>query len=104
MVNYEPRDPTVEDHQDDSYGGCVICHWYRPHTDEEFIKVPYPCAVARERDRASTYTPTVFRSAEKDVIDALIELDKYATWSALGRPEYAALREALDRLYKVRGK
>jgi hypothetical protein len=46
-VSLHPRDPTVEDHEDDSYGACVICREYRPHTDEEFNLVRFPCAVVR---------------------------------------------------------
>jgi len=35
-------------HEDDSYGSCVICRSYVPHTDEEIVLVPWPCAAARE--------------------------------------------------------
>ena len=90
-MSYEPRDATIEDHQDDSYGACVICRWYRPHTDDEWTLVPYPCAVALLRDGIA--------DAESEVIAALEELDKVATWSALNRPEYPRLRAALDSFY-----
>lgn len=34
-------------HQDDSYGNCVICKEYVPHTDDESFAVAFPCAVVR---------------------------------------------------------
>lgn len=38
-------------------------------------------------------------SAERDeVVEAVLELDRYATWSALNRPEYPRLRAAIDAL------
>ena len=33
-------------HEDDSYGACVVCREYIPHTDDETRLVPFPCAVA----------------------------------------------------------
>ena len=38
------------EHVDDSYGGCVICRLYIPHTDDETRMVSYPCAVVREAE------------------------------------------------------
>lgn len=34
-------------HADDSYGGCVICREYVPHTDDEYIQVRFPCPAYR---------------------------------------------------------
>lgn len=39
-------------HEDDSYGDCVRCYEYVPHTDAEFRKVAWPCAVYREKHLA----------------------------------------------------
>lgn len=36
----------------------------------------------------------------QELIDAVLELDKVATWSALNRPEYPRLRAAIDA-YRV---
>ena len=41
-------------HEDDSYGACVICYEYQPHTDMEYNKVAWPCAVVRARESAET--------------------------------------------------
>ncbi len=41
-------------HADDGYGQCTICREYVPHTDDEVMSVPFPCAVVRldaERER-----------------------------------------------------
>ena len=34
-------------HEDDSYGSCVLCRQYVPHTDEDYTLVPWPCPTAR---------------------------------------------------------
>jgi hypothetical protein len=33
-------------HEDDSYGSCVVCMSYVPHSDMAYERVPFPCAVA----------------------------------------------------------
>jgi hypothetical protein len=41
-------------HEDDSYGGCVICCTYIPHTDGEYEGVSFPCPtvlLARAEER-----------------------------------------------------
>ena len=53
MTACDPRIPHEHDvsdpaeHLDDSYGGCVICRYYIPHTDDEYVSVPYPCPTVR---------------------------------------------------------
>jgi hypothetical protein len=39
--------PKLSDHEDDSYGACVICREYVPHTDDEFLGVRFPCPTVR---------------------------------------------------------
>lgn len=39
-------DPAL--HEDDSYGGCVICRVAVPHTDDDTRPMPFPCAIVRE--------------------------------------------------------
>ena len=34
-------------HADDSYGACVICREYVPHTDDETVGVAWPCPTVR---------------------------------------------------------
>lgn len=41
----DPSDPA--EHTDDSYGGCVICSYYVPHTDDERVQPAWPCPVGR---------------------------------------------------------
>jgi len=42
-------DPAL--HEDDGHGGCVICHFYVPHTDGEMVVQQWPCAIVREAHR-----------------------------------------------------
>jgi hypothetical protein len=50
--------------------------------------------VAIEMEAASSSDE--LRAAAQELVDALLELDNVATWSALGRPEYPRLRTAID--------
>ena len=34
-------------HEDDSYGACVICREYVPHTDDDTTLVAWPCPTVR---------------------------------------------------------
>lgn len=36
-------------HEDDSYGACVLCREYVPHTDDETVLVNWPCPSERLR-------------------------------------------------------
>ena len=36
-----------DEHADDSYGSCVLCRKYVPHTDDDTVKVAWPCPAAR---------------------------------------------------------
>lgn len=42
-------DYTHGEHVDDSYGACVVCREYVPHTDDETTAVAFPCAPVRLR-------------------------------------------------------
>lgn len=37
-------------HADDSYGNCITCREFTPHSDRDTTLVPYPCAPALIRD------------------------------------------------------
>jgi hypothetical protein len=52
-------------------------------------------------NHASPPLPEGLDVARQRVIDRLIELDRVATWSALNRPEYKPLREALDEYARL---
>lgn len=47
-------------HKDDSYGNCIICREWVPHTDDEYVLVEFPC-------------PTVLLAAERERIAAAVK-------------------------------
>lgn len=44
---WKPSTVPFEAHEDDSYGQCVVCRVYVPHTDEEYLTEPFPCPTVR---------------------------------------------------------
>lgn len=40
-------------HVDDSYGGCVTCMEYVPHTDDDYERVAFPCPASKVPDYKS---------------------------------------------------
>jgi hypothetical protein len=80
-------------HEDDSYGACTICREWVPHTEDEYVTVPFPCAVVRAdkaeaalAERAANYLRMLAEQAE--------------TFIGLMDSETAA-REDAERLYKA---
>jgi hypothetical protein len=51
-------------HEDDSYGDCIICREWVPHTDDDHVKVRFPCAVVRA-DKAEAALAAASADAER---------------------------------------
>lgn len=70
------------DHVDDSYGTCVVCRLWVPHTDDETVGVPWPCPAAALSD------------AEADA-ERLAEALESLLRRLWGHPDEVAARAAL---------
>ena len=80
----DPYDPAW--HQDDGHGGCVICLFYIPHTDDTTERVRWPCAVVREAEAR----------AEGAAAEADTNTTRLREWIADHRTECPLMRERFD--------
>jgi hypothetical protein len=71
--------------------GAETCNHFPGQTECEWCRAAHP-----EDDGLDART-----AAMQKVVDRLIELNRVATWSALGRPEVAPLRDALDEYARL---
>lgn len=47
----------ISEHQDDSYGSCVVCREYVAHTDDDHRLVAWPCPTVRLRAALAAPAP-----------------------------------------------
>jgi hypothetical protein len=70
----------LEAHVDDSYGACVICHEYVPHTDAGYITVAWPCPPVRLAARRDAVSVQELARALREVLTMPV-IGKYALYS-----------------------
>jgi hypothetical protein len=104
-------------HEDDSYGACTICREWVPHTEDEYVTVPFPCAVVRAdkaeaalaalADANHADEQTFYRvKAERDKAEAALDSAQARARSTMVLYQAAvemrdAAREDAERLYKA---
>ena len=92
---YDPKQ-----HTEDGHGGCVICHFYVPHTDEEFERVRWPCTVARAQGGPSL---ELLRELA-DACEGVLQYVRLGSGPLGDDPAAIAMRRAIDALGVARAR
>ena len=68
-------------HQEDGHGGCVICLFYVPHTDDDTVRQQWPCAIVREAAHPADSAEALLR----DWLDWIVYHDRNKPCSWCGQ-------------------
>jgi hypothetical protein len=95
---WKPSTVPFEAHEDDSYGQCVVCRVYVPHTDGEYLKEPFPCPTVR-LDRPPE--PLDDLAMQEALLEARTERDRLTAENERLRADLATFTEEPGVLARV---